>query len=449
MPATATYGPTAAAQPQLGYGQRNEASLDAFNQWFRARPEYYAKLKEFGQDPTNVHLNDAQKQQMVKLAQSLGAVVDEGGNGQEVDDSGNFRAKGHKLRNTLIVAGIAAAALATAGAAGAFAGPAAGGAAAGESAAAGGGLLASTATVPTVGGLVAGGTGLTAGAGTAAGVGATAAGAGAVLPAATYGAGGAVTNFAASPAIAGTGATYGAAAGGGLASNLLKYGVPVVGGIVGDIIQAKAAGSAADKQDALLREALDYEKQQDALNRTIAADKVKLEAGRYADYSGNIAPYLKSGGAANSQMTSLLGLPAGAPSARGSSAPAGNPLDYADKLSAADRAKVDALLKASNSSDDPNYWYGVNAMHGGFDATGADWNQQRISTGDGVGKGYAGVAAPAPAPAQQTTQPQARTSIDPAAAQTVSIKAPDGSVRQVPASQKAHWLSVGGTEVAA
>jgi len=117
-----------ADQPNLGYDKTGETDLDTFNQWFRSRPEYYAKLAEFGQDPTNVHLNDQQKQEMVKLAQSLGAVVDEGGSGQEVDDSGNFRNKSHKLKTGLIIAGIAGAALLTAGAAGVFGGAAAGGA---------------------------------------------------------------------------------------------------------------------------------------------------------------------------------------------------------------------------------------------------------------------------------------------------------------------------------
>jgi hypothetical protein len=109
------------ATPNLGYENRASTSIDTFNKWFRAQPQYYAKLAEMGQDPNNVHLSDSQKQQMVRLAQSLGAVVDEGGNGQEVDESGNFRATGHKLRNGLIVAGIAGAALLTAGLAGAFA----------------------------------------------------------------------------------------------------------------------------------------------------------------------------------------------------------------------------------------------------------------------------------------------------------------------------------------
>lgn len=120
--------------PNLGYGQRGDVAIDAFNQWFRAQPQYAQKIASFGQSPNNVHLNDDQKQEMVRLAQSLGAVVDEGHDGQEVDDSGNFRAKSHTMRNIAIIGGIAAATLLTAGAAGAFAGGAAtagGGAAAG------------------------------------------------------------------------------------------------------------------------------------------------------------------------------------------------------------------------------------------------------------------------------------------------------------------------------
>lgn len=152
-----------ATQPDLGYGQRGDAPIDAFNQWLRARPEYQALLSSWGQSPNNVHLNDGQKQQVVRLAQSLGAKVDEGHNGQEVDDSGNFQAKSHLVRNIAIIGGIAAAALLTAGAAGAFAGPAAAGSSAAAGAgAAGAGTLAATATAPTVGALVAGGSGLAA-----------------------------------------------------------------------------------------------------------------------------------------------------------------------------------------------------------------------------------------------------------------------------------------------
>ena len=140
--------------PNLGYGQRDEAPLDAVNIWMRGQPWYQRQLAQWGQTPDNVRLNEDQKQAIIKLAQANGITVDEGGDGQEVDESGNFRAKGHKLRNTMIVAGIAAAALATAGAAGVFGGAAGAGAGAGTGAGAGRGLTtvpgpdSSVATVP-------------------------------------------------------------------------------------------------------------------------------------------------------------------------------------------------------------------------------------------------------------------------------------------------------------
>src|SRR5256885_9154823 len=107
-----------ATPPSLGYGQRGEAPIDAVNTWMRGQPWYQQLLQSFGQDPRNVHLSDDQKQRVIQAAQANGVVVDEGHNGQEIDDSGNFHAKSHALRNTLIVAGIARAALLTAGAAG-------------------------------------------------------------------------------------------------------------------------------------------------------------------------------------------------------------------------------------------------------------------------------------------------------------------------------------------
>lgn len=220
-----------ATTPNLGYGNRAETSIDTFNQWLRAQPEYTKLIQSFGQSPDNVHLNDGQKQQVVRLAQSLGAVVDEGGNGQEVDDSGNFRAKGHKLRNTLIVAGIAGAALLTMGAAGVLgggAGAAAGGAegAAGAAGATGAteagvglaGLLPATTTVPLSAALPAGLTGsaVTAGAGAGAAAGAGAgladlAGDSAVLPSTATAAGSAElpAGLAGTDVVAGTPAAAG------------------------------------------------------------------------------------------------------------------------------------------------------------------------------------------------------------------------------------------------
>lgn len=178
---------------------------------------------------------------------------------------------------------------------------------------------------------------------------------------------GAVTTTAAAPAAlaavpGGVSTAVPAAASSITAGDILKGVVPTAGGIVSSIIQANASGKATDAQQAYLQQALEYEKQQDAINRGLAAEKVKLEAGRYATYSGNIQPYLDTGNAAESKAASLLGL----------SVP------------------------------------------------------PRSST------------APAVAPAQQAAAP---------ASDTVTMKAPDGSTKQVPASQVSYWLGKGATQV--
>jgi hypothetical protein len=167
--------------PQLGYGQPTEVGIDKVNIWMRSQPWYQDLLRSWHQDPSNVHLNDSQKQQIVRQAQANGVVVDEGH--MEVDPSGNFNPIGHKLRNTLIVAGIAAATIATMGAAGAFSGAAAAGSAGagaggGAAAAGAGGTLGSTVIGAGFVPGIAGGTGLAAGAGAGA---ATAAGTGGAL----------------------------------------------------------------------------------------------------------------------------------------------------------------------------------------------------------------------------------------------------------------------------
>lgn len=293
-PPLATYGaptapaaaPTPATAPALGYGNKNSADINTVNQWMRQQPWYQALLKSFGQDPNNVHLNDSQKQAVIKAAQANGIVVDEGHNGQDVDDSGNFEAKSSLGKNILIGAAIGGLALTGLGAAGIGplagvlgAGEAAGGAAAagGAEAAADTGVLASTA-LPATGAL------------------ATGAAASGAVPAALAGGAGAA------------GATYGAAAipgvaGSSLTGDLLKYGLPTAGGIVGGLIQANAAGKASDAQTAYLNQALQYAEAKDAYSRD-------LEGSRYATYSSNIAPYVANGATATSKMASLLGLPA-------------------------------------------------------------------------------------------------------------------------------------------
>lgn len=179
-------------QPNLGYGKPTEATIDQVNQWMRAQPWYQDQMRAWGQDPGHPTLTKDQSKQILRAAQAQGVIVDEGN--MEVDNHGNFNPKGHKLRNTLIVAGIAGATLATMGAAGAFGGAAAGGAggasgAAGAATAAGGVLPSTTIGVGFIPGVgLAGGGGLTAAGGGLAGL-ASSGGA----AAASHGFGGALT----------------------------------------------------------------------------------------------------------------------------------------------------------------------------------------------------------------------------------------------------------------
>lgn len=98
------------------WGGDSEVSIDRVNQWMRSQPWYRQQLAAWGQSPSNVRLSGAQRQQLLRLAQANGVTVDEGD--IEVDPAGNFNPKGHKLRNTLLGAGIGAAALTGFGAAG-------------------------------------------------------------------------------------------------------------------------------------------------------------------------------------------------------------------------------------------------------------------------------------------------------------------------------------------
>jgi hypothetical protein len=214
---------------------------------------------------------------------------------------------------------------------------------------------------------------------------------GPVLEGVAAGAGGASTAVPAGSAALGTST---AAGGSSLVGNILKYGVPTAGNLVGGIIQAKASSSASDAQQKYLEEALAYQKEQDAYNRarqsTLDQQNIsrydfgkKQEGDRYATYSGNIAPYLATGSSANSKMASLLGLPAGAPLSAG---PAPN----------------------------------------------------------------AAPVSPAAAGMTITSQPMPRTVAPPMGAPTpssalVTMQAPDGTTKQVPASQVDFYKSKGAT----
>lgn len=456
---------------------QSEASIDQVNQWMRQTDWYQGYMRSIGQDPGHPTLTKSQSTQVKKLAQANGVVVDEGN--IELDDHGNFNPIGHKLRNTLIIAGAAAAAIAAPYA---------------YAALAGGGATAAPAAA-SLAGIEGGAAGLSSSALAALGTGAmstvpvTAGALSTIAP---------VVGKTIAPLVAnGAKSTIG--------GDILRYGVPIAGDIAGKIIQSKASSAASAEERKYLEEALAYQKEQDAYARArqekldeqdkarygdtrsdIAlqqqrdAARTAEEGGRYGDFQNNLAPFIANGVNANSAMASRLGLPAtatwtpNAPRAASSGQRYTDPKQDASKLSDADKLKIDALLQKYDSGDDADYWYGVAAQHGGFDKTGADWLDMRIKIGDNAGKGYKGSPTPAPTtttpPPADTTktvapppEPDLRTATPPyrpddtprvngdqstAAPSMVTIAAPTGETQQVPESELDHWLQRGARRVA-
>lgn len=132
---------------------QSEATLDQANIAMRAMPWYQDLLKSWGQDPNGVKLSKDQSKQVLKAAQANGFVIDEGN--MHVDPSGNIDKNGHAVRNTLIVAGIAGATIATMGAAGAFGAAALGPTTAGSMAATTAAAGAAPASIAAMGGTTA------------------------------------------------------------------------------------------------------------------------------------------------------------------------------------------------------------------------------------------------------------------------------------------------------
>jgi hypothetical protein len=469
------------AQPQLGYGKPTEATIDQVNRWMRAQPWYQQQLKAWGHP---AKLSKAQGQQILRKAQAQGVVVDQGD--MEVDSGGNFNPKGHKLRNTLIVAGIAGATIATAGAAGAFAAGAA----------------------PAAGGLSAGTSGVMAG-----------------LP-------GAMSTLPALKGVAGLTMTTGAGLKGLSYAEMLKHGLPIAGGLVNGVLQRKNDNAASEIERRYLDEALAYQKEQDAYDRnrregrdaiengryssewdrneTRYGDtqsqylseferdedryghKVDLEASRYGDFSKRIAPYMASGANANARMASLLGLPATAaydpsmtapptrvrsapPALSGRAQPGGSQFTAVDldpdvsafisdwqsknPVSAGVGPLYDALAAKGYKVGRPTRGTGALSddkltINGHMYDFASNWNPQ--GTGSAWAMNYhepdarpyapaaprpAAPATTAPAAPPVTAQPQARTGA------LVTVRAPTGQTSQVPSAQLQHYLDRGATLV--
>jgi hypothetical protein len=185
----------------------SETSIDQTNQWMRAQPWYQQQLQQWGQDPGHPTLSKDQSHQLVRLAQANGAVVDEGN--IEVDNHGNFNPIGHKMRNALIAAGVAGAALTGGAALGAFGG-----------------------------------------AGAAGGAGASAAGAGASAVPALGGGATLAANLGGAGALAGLGGGAGAAAGGGVLGTLGTIGRHAQTlSDLGNGLSQGAAGMASGRRD--------------------------------------------------------------------------------------------------------------------------------------------------------------------------------------------------------
>ncbi len=110
-------------------GDTNAASTNEVNIWMRGQPWYQQIIAQHGGSAGS----DAAKKQIVAAAQKNGVQIDQ--SNVDVDDSGNLKVKGMSgWEKALIVAGIAAATIATMGAAGVFAGAAAAGEAGTEAA---------------------------------------------------------------------------------------------------------------------------------------------------------------------------------------------------------------------------------------------------------------------------------------------------------------------------
>jgi hypothetical protein len=469
-------------------GGQSEATIDQANIAMRAMPWYQTQLKAWGMDPGHPGtLSDSQRTQLTRAAQANGFVVDEGN--IEMDDHGNFNPIGHKLRNTIIVIGIAAATVATMGAAGVFA------AGAGAGAGAGGGA----GTAASVAGVEGGAAGLSSGAlaglgtgamgatalpalGTVAGVGGAAAAGGPVLEGIAAGGGGASTAIPVGTTLSSASAIEAAKAAGytidangvvtdaanvppdyfdpGSAStrsyaDILKYGLPTAGTIVGSLIAANASGNASAAQQKYLEDALAYEKENDLYNRGVAANKVALEAGRYADYTGRIGGFVANGQSANDRMAALMGLPArsGATSGGASSyssygtqgpqgvavspeltqrvldnykalgltptGPGTGPTDsayFADKYAAT----------GGSNPDNDSYWFGPNGR------IAKEAAQAGLKFG-----------APAPTPPASSTSGALPVTGAPVARALVRIRAADGTEQNIPADQVQQYLSRG------
>lgn len=260
----------------------------------------------------------------------------------------------------------------------------------------------------------------------------------------------------------------------GLLTRLGSYAplLNVGGNLVNGYLQRRSDDEARDEQRKYLEEALAYAKEQDA--RTWArTDRLDAqEAQRYGDYQGRIRGFIDNGQSSNDTMAGLLGLPA-RPGGYGGSYGGGRPDDtgdwqqwfesltggkpptpdqlvaYEPQITAAggkvlrNAAGVAGKIQLPGSTAG-TYGPIVDVIQSAGTG-GKAWQWLTSNTGQTAGARLQAAIAntpttPSTPSAPMTTQPLARTT-----AASVQMRAPDGSIKTIPATQVQHWTDLGAT----
>lgn len=273
----------------------SESSIDQVNQWMRSQPWYQAQLAQWGVNPNSVKLTEAQRNQLVALAQANGVQVDQGN--IEVDPAGNFNPIGHKLRNGLLAAGIGGAAVAAPFALGALAGS--GGAASVPALASGvPSAIGGASALPTLGTL----SGLGTGAGfIGADVANTAASA---LGGEALGAGPALTSI---PRLAsGVNPALQSMAGGGSSlGGMLSKAIPYLSQGVGSVLANRSLNNSNDQANQYLQQAT---QQGLGINKNVYDQSLGAAQNAYTAVSSGYQPYQQVGQQGLATLASLAGV---------------------------------------------------------------------------------------------------------------------------------------------
>lgn len=92
----------------------------------------------------------------------------------------------------------------------------------------------------------------------------------------------------------------------GLADILLKYGVPIVGNLLGTKMQVDASGDAAKLQNDYNLKALAAAQEEQQYNRGVASEALAYNRGQYGNYLTALQPYRQAGTTALERLQSAL-----------------------------------------------------------------------------------------------------------------------------------------------